>query len=295
MQIDPKTGQISINPSYDVTAKESIQPIVKVINNITEEVTEFDAGFLTVVLYDTAATPSLADKSVNHFYYPKLGSPVNQYIPTAVELGNAKNGKILGKWFNKWVPAEVKVDRPLTGKYQTLTTNISPNNVTVPHESWLTTWPQNLSKYNSDCLNLRAVAWVNLNKVEYLEDGRSPVSLEIYITDNATPDVRKLDNWTLITEDKITSRIQKTTTEFVGMPYPGDQTGADPDGKKDSTKNANGKLFRLEIDLSNYKEFENFAIGFRYKTTFTGQIKKGVSGNAGTISFQDIHITAIEK
>ena len=45
---------------------------------------------------------------------------------------------------------------PLTGKYQTLTTNISPNNVTVPHESWLTTWPQNLSKYNSDCLNLRA-------------------------------------------------------------------------------------------------------------------------------------------
>ena len=48
------------------------------------------------------------------------------------------------------------------------------------------------------------------------------------------------------------------------MPYPGDQRGADPDGKKDRSRNADGKWVRCEFDLNPYKEEKNFTLKFSF-------------------------------
>ena len=80
----------------------------------------------------------------------------------------------------------------------------------------------------------------------------------------------------------------------MGLPYPGDQKGDDPEGKKDSYKNADGKWVRCELNLNNYKNEDKFTLKFKLQSNFTGNIS-GATGRAGRHMISDVHFKATEQ
>jgi len=309
LSIDASTGAISLNPSYTVSATEYVLPIINVVSNITDEVIGFEEKFTAVL----SATPIDLEKENDYFFFPNL-IPVSKdnlalggdgWSRQIVESHSDDDG-----WYNPkavWQAKTPPVNTPdalavqeESGVQWTQRLQIPLWTMAKPHDSWVVMDPQNLVLYEG-CFNSKAVFWyaIFMNEIQsgYEEDGSTPIDLEVHITNNYTGDVTTTD-WTQV-NDVLECEINDNGTIFTGTPYPGDQTGADPEGRKDPTNSPNKKWVRGELNLEDYKTEENFTIAFRFKTYYeTEPYHKDTNGAPavnGWVRLSNVHFVASEK
>lgn len=317
LSIDPVTGVLSANSSYTITGTEVLRPVINVISNVSEEVVSFENQFTATL--STAAL--VLDRETNYFYFPSLAPTSRQ----SVFLGGPNyDHQVIdyhtlptNNWFNRiahwraqrgqnWVPdvetadavavrADANVSNKRTLEHPFWTIN-------APTESWLTINEVDLTLYEG-CFDSKVVFWYKLNLANagtnagYELDGTTPIGLEAHITTNYTGDVTTTD-WTQV-NDILECEIDNNGTIFTGTPYPGDQTGLNPGGVKDPTKNANNLWVRAELDLTDYKTETNFVIAFRLKSYYEVQpYSLDVNGNPavnGGLLISNVHYVATEK
>lgn len=312
LSIDPATGAISLNSSYTISETETINPIVNVVSNISEEVVSFEGTFTAIL----SATPVQLDKVNDYFYFPSL-APISR---TAVNLGgNEYDHQVVdyhtlpeNNWFNKvanwraqqgkkWIKdvptpdaAAVRADAGVSNR-RTLEHPFWTIN--APSESWITMNAVNLALYEG-CFDSKAVFWYKLNLSSgYEVDGSTPIGLEVHISNNYTGDVTTTD-WTQV-NDILECEINANGTVFTGSPYPGDQSGLNPDGLKDPAKNANNLWVRCELNLEDYKSENAFTLAFRLKTYYDN-VPSTLDSNGnpavnGGIQLSNVHFVASEK
>ena len=302
LSIDAVTGALSLNSSYTVSATEYLYPIINVVSNVSEEVMPFEGTFTAVL----SATPIELEKQADYFFFPTLKPTAR----TNVQLGGDGYSNIVvdlhkptDDWYNQFAfwrgdtgdnkpiappSTQDAVDaRAAAGVEGTNSLNMPFWGFTEPSDSYLVIDTQNLALYQG-CFDSKMVYWYKLNfntkKMGYEADGSTPLDFEVLISTNYTGDPTTTD-WTQV-NDILECEINDNGTIFTGTPYPGDQTGADPEGRKDPTKNANNLWVRGELSLEDYKTEESFTVAFRLKTYFdTAPLKPIV----GTANFGNVH------
>ena len=291
LDIDEQTGVISLKNSYTTVENDTIYPAVNVISNISGEVTSFQGeSFLMLV---ASNTPVDLPKQTKYFFYPTLEANNKQfgYSVDVIRQGAVATNNI---WTQQAPSPLAALDASLpeiNGK-KAIVTNAVVSGKSLPHESDVILNSQDLSEYRLG-FDLKAVFFTQNRFVEYLADGSTPTDLEIYISTDYSGD-NDAATWTQI-NDQLFCRINSNTSSgFIGVPYPGDQRGADPDGKKDRSRNADGKWVRCEFDLNPFKEEKNFTLKFKFNSYFTGEIS-GSSGRAGRHIISDVHFKATEQ
>lgn len=314
LAIDPVTGVISLNSSYSISDTEYVYPIINVISNISEEVVTFEGTFTAVL----STTPIELEKDNDYFFFPTLRTTAKQnvglggdgYSRVFVEhLGYVEGDpEVSTDWYitnamwkshknnTKYIdPVEtadavaVREDAGVTGTTKLLMPWWTIND---PSDSWIVMDPVNLALYEG-CFDSKAVFWYKLYLNQYAGyelDGSTPIGLEVHITNNYTGDVDSTE-WTQV-NDILECEINDNGTIFTGTPYPGDQTGLNPDGLKDPEKNANNLWVRGELNLEDYKSESNFTIAFRVKTYFETTPYLPVNGKA---EISNVHFVASEK
>ncbi len=314
LTIDPATGVISINPAYTVTETEYLFPIINVISNISEEISSFEEKFTAVI----STAPVALDKEKDYFFFPTLRTTAKKnvglggdgYSRVFIEHKGIKAGDAeeTSDWYvtnalwkshknnTKFLPpvptpdaAAVRAESGVSGTTKLL---MPWWTIVNPSDTWIVIDPVNLALYEG-CFESKAVFWYNLylnNFACYELDGTTPIGLEVYITNNYTGDTTTT-NWTQV-NDILECEINNNGTVFTGTPYPGDQTGLDPDGLKDPNKNANNLWVRSELNLEDYKTETSFTIAFRVKTYFDTAPNCPVNGSA---QISNIHFVASEK
>ena len=299
LTIDSSTGEIALNNSYSITETIDISPIINVVSNISGEVVAFE-NILNIRLSQTSEP---IDTSVNYFFYPTL-KPKSKGNLAAGGVGYSRQN-ILGFESQPWFYMQrLWWERPRADSSDAISARteagITENNALThpywtlnnPVESWIIIDPVNLSQYEG-CFDVKLQIWTKMNLTSdqiYLDDGRTPVDLEFYISDNYTDDVTTT-SWTLVNPD-MESEINTNGMVFSGRPYPGDQSGPDPDNVKDTNKNANNLWVRSELDLSDYVSSTAFTFAIRNVTYFDTTPATPIKG---VVHISDIHYKAIEK
>ena len=291
LNIDPETGIISLEAGYSTVENDTIYPQVIVTSNISGEKTQFQGeSFLMLV---ASTTPIVLPRQTKYFFYPTLeaNNKLYGYSVDIITLGDVPLSSV---WL-QGAPsplADLDTSLPVIDGKKSIVTNMVVGGVSKPHESDVIINTQNLSLFSLG-FNLSAVFYTQNRFVEYLADGRTPTDLEIYIStdydgNNATA------TWTKVNSQVACQINSVTDTPFIGTPYPGDQRGADPDGLKDLSKNADGQWVRCELDLNPYKQEKNFTLKFKLASYFTGEIS-GTTGRAGRYFISDVHYKATEQ
>lgn len=296
LSIDPVTGVISLNPNYSITATEFLNPVINVISTISNEVVSFE-NTITVAL---SADPVDLGLTIDYFFYPSFKSNNPKNLAAG---GDGWSRKIPVDAFASWVSANHigREDNPvstpdavaaraaagITGNKALRTNYWGP--LVSPWETWIIADPVNLASYKG-CFDTKVVFWTKINlpaeaPLDYFPDGRTPVGMEIQITDNYTGDLTTT-NWTQI-NDILTCEIEDNGTEFIGTPYP--LSGVP---NVDDAKNANGKWVRCELDMANYIENTSFTIAFRNLTYYDVDLSSTLRGEA---FISDLHFVATEK
>lgn len=312
--IDGITGAITLNPSYIISATELIKPIINVVSNITDEVMGFEETFTATL----STTPIVLDKEANYFFFPTMRTTAKKNVGLGgegysrvfiehkgIQAGDAEE---TSDWFINnalWkshrnknnfldpVPtADAVAVRTDAGVFGTTKLEMPFFNIVNPSNTWIVMDPVNLGLFEG-CFDSKAVFWYNLffkSTSCYELDGSGPIGIEVYITNNYNGDPASTD-WTQV-NDVLECEINDNGTTFSGTPYPGDQTGLNPDGLKDPAKNANNLWVRSELNLEDYKTQSSFTIAFRVKTYFDTAPNCPVSGSA---SISNVHFVASEK
>lgn len=287
LTIDSATGVIQVKEGYTVTEPEEIYPDVSVISNVSEEIVTFGDGFFKIVISNE---PYPIEKAVFNFFYPTMASNnaangVRWYVTNSAALPDWKI------WQRNNPPAIAAGERPMEvteNKAIVMRNSWGPS---VAHENWVVMNEQDLNPYKLG-FDITATYWINYKWISYLESGQTPVEIEVYITDDFSGDVGTT-TWIKVNED-IRSFINNEGDGFMGTPYPGDQTGPDPEMRKDPTKNAYEAWVKSELDLEPYKEWENFTLAFKYISNFTGTVT-GPTGSASDTWISDVNYKAVEK
>ncbi|TLX76034.1 hypothetical protein E9993_07440 [Labilibacter sediminis] len=286
--IDPTTGVIKVKAG--ATPEEgTYYPQVNVISNISEEVTTFEGeGFLALIVSESPVEIPL--KTINLFY-PTLQAENTMYgyRKFVMEAGGVADNKI-------WIagsPCNLAADdRPSEASgAKSIMTNIVVGGQSLPHTSWVVINSQNLYNY-SQGYDLSATFWSKNQYVEYMTDGRTPTNLEVYVSTDYTNNVENA-TWTQV-NDILKCEINNSGNVFTGTPYPGDQQGDNPDGLKDTGKNADAKWVKCVLDLENYKQEKNLTLAFKFASYFDEAIS-GATGRGGRYYISDVHFQAKEK
>ncbi|MGY5355939.1 hypothetical protein [Wenyingzhuangia sp. IMCC45467] len=292
LSINPQTGIISLLDGYSTVENDTIYPTVQVTSNISGEITSFQGdSFLMLV---ASNSPVSLPKKTNYFFYPTFESEnkLYGYSKDIINQGDVADSKL-------WMPQNpsplAATERPddITNN-KSLFLNPTEGNWSA-HESDIIINSQDLTQYKLG-YNLSSVFYIYNQYVEYMPDGSTPTDLEIYYStdyngDNATA------NWVQI-NDQISCQINSlSATPFIGTPYPGDQQlgAGDPDGRKDTSKNADAKWVRCEFDLNPYKDVKNFTLKFKVKSYYTGSAKDYGSARPGRYVISDVHFKATEE
>jgi len=284
LDIDPQTGVVTIKPGI-VFTEDPIMPMVEVTSNISGEKTQFQGReFLYLVVSDTPM--DLGPISI-FFFYPTLESEGKQngYIVDIQNEGLVAPGNI----WNQTGPtplANLDTSLPTIEGKKAIVTNVVVRGISEPHNSDVIINTQDLSQYKLGFDN-STVFYIQNRFVEYLSDGSTPTDLQIFystdfINNNAAA------TWIPI-NDQVSCQINSLTAPpFIGTPYPGDQNGPDPDNRKDSSRNADGRWVRCEFDLNPFKEEKNFTLRFSLRSFFEGPIN-GPAGRAGRYLISDVY------
>lgn len=312
--IDETTGEISLAPGYVYNGRESLDMTVHAISNISGEVVAFEE-VLTIIITDT---PEEMPLETIYFFYPTLNTSVanpsggDGFTVQVVEAGLAP--RIWGFANNSaGTSFAAPEERPEenTGQTTLMTQTQNPN--TRPHTSWLVTTTQDLTPFqygHSLSFTYHYQPAYHL----YLADGRTPTDLEVYIsTDYTGGTIEDADgNWLNGTWTKVnevmrcwasTTRAVSTgfpweTNEFVGTPYPGDNTGPDPDNRKTGV-NFYNRWVKCTYDISSSEISTNFTVAFRVASYFEGELvhvnNNNTDGRGGTFFLSDFYYKAVES
>ncbi len=289
LKIDAKTGIISLVDGYTITENQTIFPKVEVTSNMSSETTEFQGdSFLMIVISNS---PVDLPKKTIFFFYPTLQAEntLYGYRKDIISAGDVKYAKT---WMQS-APSNIAVsERPedVIGA-KSLFTNVVLGGWSNPHESDVIINSQDLTKYSLG-YNVSTVFYIKNKYVEYLADGRTPTDLEVYYSTDYDGN-NSAASWTKI-NDQLRCSINGKGTPFTGTPYPGDQKKADPDTKKNSSRNADSKWVKCEFDLNNFKSEKSFTLKFKFASYYTGAIK-GAKGRGGRYYISDVHFKASEE
>lgn len=297
LNIDPATGIISLKEGYTTEEDNYMYPKVLVTSNISQETTEFQGeSFLILV---ASNSPVDLPKQTNYFFYPTLEAENKTfgYAKTVINPGSVTNSKT---WIQSAPSPLAAAERPddIIGN-KSLWTNMTAGTY-LAHESYVTINPQDLTQYSLG-YNLSMVFYTKNQYVEYMPSGETPSDLEIYISEDYTGE-DDTSTWTKVNDQLSTQINSLTVTSFTGFPYPGDQklkTGMTNHGQ-DTSKNADAKWVRSEMNLNEYKDVKNFALKFKIISNYTDQEYpggiKGVGGSRpGRYYISDIHFKASEE
>ncbi|MCG9972543.1 hypothetical protein [Christiangramia crocea] len=296
LTIDPTTGVISLKPSYQVSETEKIEPSINVISNISEEVVTMESGIIRIFASKEAEN---VKTPTNYFFYPTLEETSTRFGYTRIveergglKVTTNKKNKVWKRIKPTSLADSIRSDAGVNGTKALSTFNVDwgPKG-SKRHVSWVIMNPQNLTTY-AGCYRAEATFWIRNYGIEYLNDGRTPSGLEIFVTDNFTGEI-ETTNFTQI-NDILSCQINNEGEVFLGTPYPGNQEGPDPDGLKDPTRNADGEWVKCTLDLTPYLGQENFVLAFKYASYFQGKIIAGEDGFAGGHQISDVHYKANE-
>jgi len=297
LSIDAVTGAISLNTSYAVTQTETLNPIINVISNISDEVVSFENTFTAVI-----STTSVAlDKGIDYFFYPTL-KPSNKDIPRAGGNGYSvqtddfvdKPGWVQKHFYKEIVPAQrLNFPEVLDTRTEAGVSGVTGLQFNYwgplknPFEAWMVADAVNLTQY-SGCFDSKVVFWIRQELVQSTLDQfpghtETPVRVEVKISDNYSGDVSTA-SWEDVNE-LMTCKIGENGSEFTGTPYPiSGEIGAEGD--------ANNTWVKCELDLSNYSDKSAFTIAFRTKTNYDTDLSDNLRG---ILYISDLHFVATEK
>ena len=312
--IDATTGVISLSPSYQYTANETLKPIVKVISTISNESVPF-TNAINVIVSDTPVTVPL--DSILFFYptlkttgsYPAGGEGFGVQVDV---LGNGED--VWGELDNTTARAFVApVERPAANTAQTiLEVQTNRASVTDPTSSWLVATTQDLTPFQFGFKLSFTYHYMPAFQT-YLADGRTPVDIEVYIsTDYKGGDIQDATGkwlngtWTQVNKTMKCQRSEGVSgsasigapwgTQFIGTPYPGDQKGLDPDGRKNPSTTFYNKWVRCTYDIPVSQISKNYTVAFKVASYFQGSLLNTTAapGRGGSFYFSDLYFKASE-
>jgi hypothetical protein len=313
--IDSATGVISLLPSYQYVANETLKPTVKVISKISNEIISF-TNTVTLVISDTPV--SVPIESIL-FFYPTLKTTGS--FPTGgngfgVQVDVAGNGEdIWGELDNSTARAFVAPpERPTTNTAQTIL-EVQTNRITItdPTKSWMVASTQDLTPFQYGFKLSFNYYYMPAFQI-YMADGRTPVDIEVYIsTDYTGGDIQDASgNWLNGTWTKVNDAIKCNRSEgvngsnisvgapwgpeFTGTPYPGDQNGSDPDGRKKPGTTFYNKWVKCSYDIPVSQISKNYTVAFKVNSYFQGSLLNNttVPGRGGSFYFSDFYFKASE-
>ena len=315
LTIDAVTGQVMLIPSYIFTKNDTIRPIVELTSNLSGEKVSF-ANSLIVIVTDK---PTEMPVESIYFFYPTLNTSGAQ--PTGGD-GFTVNVVDKGSCVNIWGPRANSVasglvppaERPAVNKAKQMILETSTfSTTTKPTSSWCITTTQDLSLYNMGYSLFFNFTYMPAYQT-YMADGRTPTDLEVYISTDYTGGKVQDENgnwvngtWTKINQN-ISCNISLGTVSgkssgapwgptFIGTPYPGPQTGEDPDGRKDLARGSvYGKWIKCSYDITSYKESKSFTVAFKIASYFYGDLLNNttVPGRGGSYFLSDFYYMAKE-
>jgi hypothetical protein len=147
----------------------------------------------------------------------------------------------------------------------------------------------------------------------YMADGRTPVDLEVYISTNYKGgDIQDASGkwlngeWTKVNNAMRCNRSEGLSganstgapwgTQFIGTPYPGDQKGLDPDGRKNPSTTFYNKWVRCTYDIPVSQISKTYTVAFKVASYFQGSLLNNttVPGRGGSFYFSDLYFKASE-
>jgi hypothetical protein len=146
-----------------------------------------------------------------------------------------------------------------------------------------------------------------------MADGRTPVDIEVYIsTDYTGGDIQDASGnwlngtWTQVNNTMKCQRSEGVSgsnstgapwgSEFIGTPYPGDQNGSDPEGRKKPGTTFYNKWVKCSYDIPLSQISKNYTVAFKVNSYFTGSLLNNttVPGRGGSFYFSDFYFEATE-
>lgn len=313
--IDGETGSISLSPDYNYVEYDTLYPTIRVVSNISQEVTLFEDKLTTII----TDTPQEMPLETLYFFYPSLNT--NGSFPTggdgfSVQVDIPGNGDdiwgVVDNSNGKFL--EAPQERPLENTTQTiLETQTNSGPVTQPTSSWMVTTTQDLTLFEYG-YDLSFNYYYQPAFQTYMEDGRTPADLEVYIsTDYTGGDIQDADGnwvngtWTRVNESIVCQRSEGTSSgrssgapwgpEFTGTPYPGNQEGPDPDGRKTPGTSFYGKWVKCSYTIDPSQISPNFTVAFKVATYFEGELLNNdeVPGRGGIFFLSDFNYKGVES
>ena len=314
LSIDSATGVITLLPSYQYTATETLKPIINIISKISNEVVPFSNSISVIVSNSPVAVP--LDSIL--FFYPTLkttGSFPAGGDGFGVQVDVLGNGEdVWGELDNSTARAFVApTERPATNTAQTiLEVQTNRASVTDPTSSWLVATTQDLTPFQFGFKLSFTYHYMPAFQT-YLADGRTPVDIEVYIsTDYKGGDIQDATGkwlngtWTQVNKTMKCQRSEGVSgtasigapwgTEFIGTPYPGDQKGLDPDGRKNPSTTFYNKWVRCTYDIPVSQISKNYTVAFKVASYFQGSLLNTAAapGRGGSFYFSDFYFKASE-
>lgn len=315
--IDRSTGAISLASGYVYNSRESLAVTVQAVSNINGETVAFE-DVVTVVITDT---PEEMEVETIYFFYPTLitsGAKPNGgagYTVQKIKPGDSQ--RIWGEVVNNHGKFLQVPERPAAnvGQMSLQTDTYNLGGRTSPFDIWMAMDSQDLTPFQYG-YKLSLTFYYQVAFFRYLQDGRTPSDLEVYIsTDYSGGNIMDVNGnwqngtWTKINDDiKSQKSLGTNGTQstgapwgpvFDGTPYPGDQTtGGDPEGRKrPDLGDFSQKWVKCVYEIPSSYISTNFTLAFRIKSVnFTDPIifSQG-EGRGGMYIFSDIHYKAEES
>lgn len=314
--IDAATGVISLAPNYVYVAQESISPAVSVVSKISGEVVRF-TNILTVVISNTPVAVPL--ESI-YFFYPTLKT-LGSY-PTGgdgyqVQVDIPGNGEdIWGQIDNSIANGLIlPPERPAknAGLQTVIETQTFAVATTNPTSTWMVTTTQDITPFQFGYKLSFNYYYMPAFQI-YMADGRTPADMDVYIsTDYTGGDIQDpTGNFLNGTWTKVNSSIKCQRSDnadstgksfgapwgaqFTGTPYPGDQRGADPDGRKKPGITFYNRWVKCSYDIPVSQISKNYTVAFKITTNFEGSLLNNATkpGRGGSFFLSDFNYKATE-
>ena len=314
LTINENSGVISISPNYNFTKFDTVKPTINVISKITGEVISFENVVTTIITDIPVSVP----REDIYFFYPTLfttGSFPSSGDGFNVQVNIAGNGEdiwgVVDNSSGRFLVAPP--ERPSINANQTvLETQTFTSGKTTPTNSWLVTQTQDLTPFQFGYFLSFNYYYQPAFQI-YMADGRTPTDIEVYIsTDYTGGSIQDADgNWINGTWEKVNEVMRCNRSEglsggfstgapwgneFIGTPYPGNQTGPDPDGKKRPGTTFYGRWVKCSYDIPISKISSTFTVAFKVASYFDGELLNNatVPGRGGSYFFSDFHYKASE-
>ena len=310
LAIDGETGAISLAPGYAYSGYDTLTPTVRVVSNISGEVTVFNNRITTII----TDKPEEMPLETIYPFYPTLrtagSKPTGGDGFTVQVIQPGVGDDIWGEVDNSTGRTFVAPpERPEENTEQTTleTQTHNGSGLTTPTTSWMVTTTQDLTPYRYG-YELSFNYYYMPHFQTYMANGGSPTDLEVYIsTDYTGGDIQDAEGnwlngtWTQVNADmrcwKGGANGAPWGDEFRGTPYPGNQSGPDPDNRKRPELGTfYGMWVKCSYDIAPEQITSNVTVAFKIASYFEGEITNNAAapGRGGIFFLSDFNYMAVE-